>query len=430
MPILIVVFAAGAYAYGAALRGSDVIVNEIAIVRGAPGTTEGAAQAYLGVFSPTRSVYQVSVPGGALLSTSINGDMFGGTGTSSVLDVLQGDPARVRDLAVGFGSLRTIRAETAAAVPLVEADLRLEDGHLRGTIKNASTQRLERPAVVLGQTVAVLKDLEPGAEATIDVVVQSGQFAQSLSDKVVGQFFGNEGTMTPELARTYVRHYMVDQLTYDPMMGTSNLLSTDGPVVLAWGSSELLAVEITGQKPRHLSNVLYYLPARLAISGSTTFRSDLLRSTVIEADAILFNKDPSSMNFGRGSITMAYRPIGFDGRITATELAIGLNFGDPGLTIPPIPVEPLASIPPPCKPSATVDCFTEEFDGLAEVELFDIEAGVWTRLPHLHNGARYAVNSPARYVDPTSGTVLVRFVNDVSDGVGFGVDLSITGDVE
>ena len=117
MPILIVVFAAGAYAYGAALRGSDVIVNEIAIVRGAPGATEGSAQAYLGVFSPTRSVYQVSVPGGALLSTSINGDMFGGIGTTTVLDVLQGDPARVRDLSVGFGSLRTIRAETAGRRP-------------------------------------------------------------------------------------------------------------------------------------------------------------------------------------------------------------------------------------------------------------------------------------------------------------------------
>ena len=187
MPILIVVFAAGAYAYGAVLRGSDVIVNEIAIVRGAPGATEGSAQAYLGVFSPSRSVYQVSVPGGALLSTSINGDMFGGVGTATVLDVLQGDPARVRDLAVGFGSLRTIRAETPVAVPLIEADLRLEDDRLKGTLKNASTQALETPAVVLGQTVAVLDDLAPGAEATVDVPVQFGQFAQSLSDKVVGQ---------------------------------------------------------------------------------------------------------------------------------------------------------------------------------------------------------------------------------------------------
>jgi hypothetical protein len=430
MPILIVVFAAGAYAYGAALRGSDVIVNEIAIVRGAPGATEGAAQAYLGVFSPTRSVYQVSVPGGALLSTSINGDVFGGVGATSVLDVLQGDPARVRDLAVGFGSLRTIRAETAVAVPLIEADLRLEDGHLRGTVKNASTQRLERPAVVLGQTVAVLDDLEPGAAATIDVAVQFGQFTQSLSDKVAGQFFGNEGTMTPELARTYVRHYMVDQLTYDPNMGTTNILSADGPVVLAWDSSEVLAVEIAGQKPRHLGNVLYYLPARLAIHGSTTFRSDLLRSTVIEADAVVFNRDATSVNFGRGSITMAYRPIGFEGRLTATQLAIGLNSGEKGLAVEPVPVKPLASLPPACEPSPTDDCVPDVVDGLAEVELFDIEAGAWKPLPHFQSGTQYAIDSPARYVDPTSGTVLVRFVNDVSENVGFSVDVSITGDVE
>lgn len=247
---------------------------------------------------------------------------------------------------------------------------------------------------------------------------------------MVGQFFGNEVSMTPELARTYVRHYMVDQLTYDPQMGTSNLLSADGPVVLAWDSSDLLAVEIAGQKPRHLGNVLYYLPARLAIHGTTTFRADLLRSTVIQADAILFSKDPASINFGRGTVTMAYRPVGFDGRIAATELAIGLNAGDSGLTVPPEPVKPLASIPPACDQFAPKDCTPEVFDGLAEVEVFDIEAGAWMRLPHLRNGTRYAVESPARYVDPTSGTVLVRFVNEVNDGVGFAVDLSISGDVE
>jgi len=430
MPILIVVFAAGAYAYGAALRGSDVIVNQIAIVRGAPGTTEGDAQAYVGVFSPTRSTYQVSVPGGALLSTSLNGDMFGGVGTSNVLDVLQGDPARVRDLTVGFGSLRTIRAQTPVAVPLIEAELRLEDGHLRGTIKNASTQRLEGAAVVLGQTVAVLGDLEPGEDAKVDVAVQFGQFMQSLSDKVVGPFLGNEGTMTPEVAQTYVRHYMVDQLTYDPNMGTTNILSADGPVVLAWDSSEVLAVDIAGQTPRHLGNVLYYLPARLAINGRTTFRSDLMRSTVIETDAVVFNKDVSSINFGRGSITMAYRPIGFEGRLTATQLAIGLNSGEKGLAVDPVPVKPLASLPPACEPSPTDDCVPDAFDGLAEVELFDIEAGAWKPLPHFQSGTQYAIDSPSRYVDPTSGTVLVRFVNDVSDGVGFSVDVAITGDVQ
>ena len=117
MPVLIVAFAAGAYGFGSLLRGSELIINEVAIVRGAPGATEGTAQVYLGVFSPSRGTYQLRVPGGALLSSPISGDFFGGDGTTAALDVLQGDPARVRDLGVGFGSLRTVRAETAVSVP-------------------------------------------------------------------------------------------------------------------------------------------------------------------------------------------------------------------------------------------------------------------------------------------------------------------------
>ena len=50
---------------------------------------------------------------------------------------------------------------------------------------------------------------------------------------------------------------------------------------------------------------------------------------------------------------MAYRPIGFEGRMTATELTIGLNFGEKGLVVEPVPVKPLASIPPACDATAT-----------------------------------------------------------------------------
>ena len=126
---------------------------------------------------------------------------------------------------------------------------------------------------------------------------------------------------------------MVDQLTYDPMFGSTGQLASEGPVVLAWGSRDLLHVEIEGQEPRRLGNVLYYLPARMAISGTTTFRSDLIRSSVVDSDAAFFSKDPYSMNFGRGTATIAYRPTSFEGKLDATELALALNFGgDTGLT--------------------------------------------------------------------------------------------------
>lgn len=444
MPALIVVFAVGAYGFGAAVRGSTVVVNEVAVVRGAPGTTDGMAQVYLGVFSPTRAVYQLTVPGGALLSAPISGDFFGATGTANTLDVLEGDPARVRDLGVGFSSLRAIRAETAVSVPLVETDLRLEDGRLKGTVKNASAKRLERPSVVLGQTVVTLSDLEPGGTATVDAPTAFAGFGQSMSDRIVGAgVFDTVGT-TVGTTRQAVRHNMVDELTYDPF-GSSNLLPGDGAVVLAWGSDPLLAVTVEGQTPQHLGNVLYYMPAPVAIRGTTTFRSDLLRSTVVGTDTQLFSKDPSMISFGRGTATLAYRPIAFDGRFAASDLVITMN-GDPAAVGGTVPIEPLRADPPPCPPdpgatadgdpspspgaSARPECDRLQVDGTADVELFDLAAQAWRRLPHLSVGTRYSVAGAGRFVDPTSGAVLIRFVNDRLDQVGFQVDIAMTGTVE
>ena len=52
----------------------------------------------------------------------------------------------------------------------------------------------------------------------------------------------------------------------------------------------------------------------------------MLRSTVVESDAVVFNRDAATLNFGRGSVTLAYRPVGFEGRIAPSQLTIGLNF--------------------------------------------------------------------------------------------------------
>lgn len=427
---LVIVFTIGAYGFGALLKGNEVIVNEIAIVSGAPGATEGKGQIYIGIFSPSRGSYQLRVPGGALLSAPIN-DFMNGQGTATQLDVLQGDPAQIRNLAVGFGSLRTIRAETPITVPLIETDLRLENGRLTGTVRNRSEQVLDKPAVVLGGTVVQLKDLEPGGEASVDVAIQDNtMFGQSLSDKIVGPMFWGDARATSDTIALNIRRSIVDQLTYDPMFGSTNQLSTEGPVILAWGSQNLLQVEIEDQEPRHLGNVLYYLPARMTVSGTTTFRSDLIRSSVVESDAAFFSRDPYSINFGRGSATIAYRPTAFEGTIEATELAIGLNFGgDPGPGARPTLVEPLPSLPPRCPNPPTADCAPFIPDGMPEVEVYDVVDQEWKRLPHMTPGARYAVAEPANYVDPATGTALIRYVNDRTEGVGFSVDVAISGTI-
>jgi hypothetical protein len=443
MPVLIAAFAAGSYGVGAAARGLDVILNEIAIVRGAPDATEGTAQVYLGVFSPSRGTYQLEVQGGALLSSTLTGDFIGGT-DSGALDVLQGDPARIRDLVIGFGSLRTVRAETSAVVPRITANLRLDNGTLRGTITNNSDQRLEKPAVVLGGSVVVLRDLEPGGSQDVSLVVRRTQFGESLSNKILGAvFFGDPAGTSRSTQRNIVRHAVIDQLTYDPNFGPTGQLQSESPVLLTWGTDPVLDVTVSGQQPRRTGNVLYYIPMPMRVTGTTAFGDDLIRSSVVELDAQFFNKDPYSINMGRGSVTVAYRPIAFEGRLIAKRVQFSMG-GELGIAANPNKLEPMD--PQPCRdePTDAKNCVEPEpstcdpavkdcsqfFDGVPEIELFDRTTEQWIRLKHAQMGPAYDVADPGRYVDPASGTLLIKFVNDKQDGVGFQFQLRIEGDVE
>jgi hypothetical protein len=429
MPALIVVFAVVAYGFGTALRGTDVIVNEVAVVRGAPGATEGAAQVYVGVYSPTRTTYQLQFPGSALLAAPLSGS-FAGTGDPTVLDLVQADPALVRDLAVGFSSQRTVRADSPATVPLVKADLAFTDGSIKGTITNASNVTLERVALVLGGSVDVLGDMPAGASRPVSLLPIGNPFLQPLSDQIFGQLFGDTASLSDDALRQRVRHAVVDQLTFNPQFGSAGPLVANGPVILAWGRSAVLDVSVSGRDVRRSANVLYYLPLGLKISGQTTFTSDLISSTIVASDAAFFSKDPSSLNMGAGSATIAYRPIAFSGTIAPSGLQFSLN----GAGVPSagaIPLEPDSRPPVPCvdaNNTTPAGCVPRRLDGIPDVDVFDIKAGAWVHLPHPAPGIAYSITDPARYVDPTTGEALFRFVNDSADqGVGFQFQVAISG---
>jgi len=430
MPALIVVFAVVAYVFGTTLRGTDVIVNEVAVVRGAPGATEGSAQVYVGVYSPSRTSYDLQFPGSALLAAPLSGE-FAGNGDPTALDLVQADPALVRGLAVGFSSQRTVRADAPATVPLVHASLAFKDGLISGTITNASKVTLEHVAVVLGSSVVVVGDMAAGAVQSVSLHPSGNQQFQPLSDQIFGPAFsGDSSGISEDSLRVRVRHAVVDQLTFNPQFGSAGPLTSSGPVILAWGRGEILDVKVSGQNVRRSANALYYLPVGIDVSGATTFTSDLISSTIVSSDAAFFSKDPFNLNMGAGSATIAYQPIPFGGSIAASDVQFSLN----GAAVPSagaVAIEPLAAAPVTCKDPANTTpagCVAPRLDGIPEIEVFDVTGGAWVRLPHLTQNASYALKDPARYVDPATGEVLVRFVNSSADqGIGFQFQLSISG---
>jgi hypothetical protein len=271
----------------------------------------------------------------------------------------------------------------------------------------------------------------------------NGFGGQQLSDQVIGQtFFGGTGTTTETNRRDQTRHLVIDQLTYDPQFGNFGRLTSDGPVLLAWGRDAVMNISVEGQAANRVSNVLFYLPLSMGVRGSVTFSGDLVKGTMTSSDAAFFNKDPSMMTFGQGSVTMAYRPIAFEGTLAVSHLRLGVNVGpdgalrdNGGVQVAPLPVK---CVPDPDKAGPIVlpaDCPEplpdDQFDGVPDFELFDRTGdGAWIRLPHLSMGQTYDVANGPRYVDPSTGAVLVRLSNERQDSVNVFVNVAIQGTVK
>jgi hypothetical protein len=120
---------------------------------------------------------------------------------------------------------------------------------------------------------------------------------------------------------------MVNQLTYDPTGMFSNSLSADQAVVMAFADRQVLDVKVSAQTPRLNGNVLYYVPIAIGVQGHVSFSSDLMRTTVVQSDSQFFSKDRFFLSMGNGTATLSYRPIPFDGAITATAIRLGLTSG-------------------------------------------------------------------------------------------------------
>jgi hypothetical protein len=425
VPALIAVFTVGSFGIGALMRGSDTIVHEVGIVRGAPGTAAATIQSYLGIFSPSRTTYQVKVAGDALLSAPINGDVFG-TGTSTALDILQGDPSRVRDLAVGFGSIRTIRAEATAEGPEISADLRLVEGRLQGTLTNRSDTALEAAALVVGSSAMRLDDIAPGATVKVDFAVATAPLNwNSLSERIFGPMNWDGSSLDEAGQRMLVRRSVIDQISVDPFTGFPNAIPADSATLMAWGTEAVVPMELEGQVVRRMANILYQVPLPYAISGRTVFANDLVRASVLEVGANFFNKEPNALALGPGTARVAYRPVPFAGTLAPSRVVVAMSFGGE-IGVPggnPRTLEEKAR----CEPG-TEGCVVPQ-DGLPELEVLDLRTGEWVQFAHLLQNAAYELADAPRWVDPASGELQARFVNERQEQVYFQFAVRIEGTV-
>ncbi|NSW57035.1 MAG: hypothetical protein HPY44_13570 [Armatimonadetes bacterium] len=157
-PVIVAVFTVGAYGIGYGIRGGSIILNRVSIVDCAAGQGLARARAYIGLFSPTRRSYDISIPERAA-------DDVSDPSVPSRLEVLCQDPPLLSDVSMNMWSTRAFSVETLADLGKgLDGVIEYDGRELSATVRNNTGKALRRVTLLGAGGQSAQVDLAPGAE--------------------------------------------------------------------------------------------------------------------------------------------------------------------------------------------------------------------------------------------------------------------------
>jgi hypothetical protein len=297
IPLITLLFTGLSFGIGYAKRGTDIIINKIAIIHGSTDST-AKVNAYVGLFSPANQEYEVEVAGENLLSPLYGYyDPWSSSMVSSGsnLTFVQSNPSLVKGLTVNQWSMQSFMTETSIEeIGPIDADLSLEDGKLTGMITNNTGYPLNDVIVLLRPNYVRLGDLDIGETANVNLETESIRreirYGPSISWELYGSASMGEPSRELEFKRMVLESVIDQQYYYGSNVRPGEIRSAkvldSMPVatIFGWMDNAPPEVRINGEIPRESENSLYITEANLQLPdrGKITIPTGMLPGLVAE----------------------------------------------------------------------------------------------------------------------------------------------------
>jgi hypothetical protein len=173
VPVLVLLFSGGAYAWGTAGRGGETITTQLSFVRVLPDAPTGQATTYMLFFSPTRRSYDLATSADTLLKNGVPGLQERG---GPALDIASGgDRVHIPNLLIDVGGVRSVIANSTVDAPQVDATIKTVDGKQQIVVHNRSDQTVEDLGLVrAGGQAQAIGSLNAGEERTLELDLRIG----------------------------------------------------------------------------------------------------------------------------------------------------------------------------------------------------------------------------------------------------------------
>ena len=304
-PVLVLLFTACSFGIGAQLKGGDVILNQISLVRVASGGGVAAVQTFAGLYSPQRAAYDLTIDGDALIS-GLRTTMFEPmprAARSEPLVTEQGDPTHVRDVQVNVSAFRTLRAETIVDyTPRLAVEWHWRDGNLAGTATNTGDVTIDDVAIVSPTGGDMLGDLDSGESTEFSLSLRNFQ-GMAAGDQVYG--FGGGGPQTTDRQRQVgVRREVINGLVgYGSFPTTGMAPGERGPFVIGWRIAPgPTAIEVDGQEVQDYSQVVEVVSGRPVLEpGEVSIGPGQVSVSLVSVEGDAREEGPGFVVVGNGA---------------------------------------------------------------------------------------------------------------------------------
>jgi len=325
IPVLVVVFSGIAFILGSQLRGGKPILNRLAVVQVWPGVEQAQVDGMIGLFSPDRKTYDLTLEENFLSHPIPNSRGIAG---SNWLIREEADGIQVEDIHMEVGELTALAVEGSIAAPKFEGAFTLEvgdrDSVLTGEVANQSAILL-RDAVLLAPGSALsLGDFLPGETRPFQISLQSA--SRSLPAL-------HAPTSSGPLPPSSYYYYPVDDQTIIDILGTTayyddptlyrrfNLLSaslgtdqgtvgrTTGVYLTGWSETSPIPVSLESDVYQEEGESLYIvaLPTEISLSGDSSALPPALFDWSMLSSGPMDNSSPYDTRLYPGEVSLQYR---------------------------------------------------------------------------------------------------------------------------
>jgi hypothetical protein len=395
-PLLVIVFSACSYGIGSSLKGSEVILNQINLVRVAAGGSAASVEAYAGVFSPNKASYDLTVKADALVATTNASNFQQPQQTSQLAYVTdQGNPAHLRGLDVSVFGFQSVRADAVVDYrPGLQVEWHVRERGIEGTVTNTASVEIEDVAVIGSSTGTLIGTLKPGESKDF-----TGTLANLNGGAVSEQVYGfNNGDPSAQADRSLMaRRAVIDSLvgmgTAFAMKGggTSSSLGLDsGPFVIGWRPDPgPVEISVDGRVVQRYDQTVEVINGRPTFGpGAVRIEPSQVSTRIVSTAGEASVQQPGFVSLGNGEAVFSLGvPLEASGLaptkitlLTAPDPSIIMgNQGDPGVFLPP---------------------------GF-KLSVRKAGTGEWIELGDLARASQYVLEDPAAVLD-SGGTIEVR----------------------